>query len=601
MICGKRFAHRLYLEFSSNVIAGRHGLVAVFCSFAIMFAGCGNGRDIPTDITAGEVSIVGNAFATQASTQRFLGRATFGATQEELNTLSGSDVSDWIVAEFDKPPTLILPKMIAEYRALPEGKYNLKRRRTSDLFIENAILADDQLRQRMVLALSEILVVSNQGSLTRNTLAMGHYVDTLSENAFGNFRDILTDLSYSPAMATWLTYLNNDKGDPETGRVPDENYARELLQLFSIGLNELNLDGTLKLDRHGNPVETYTNDDIIGLARVFTGMSFDVDKYNRPMRYDYTASYRDLKFFPEHHSRLEKTFLGTTIPPDTDGEKSLEIAIDTIFNHPNVAPFISKQLIQRFVTSNPEPAYVRRVAGAFEAGSYTLPDGRKIGTGQRGDMKATIAAILLDRDALQSADSTPENFGKVREPILRFLHWARTFSDGKPVAGSEMMLKLKSASTAIGQQIFNSPTVFNFFGPNYSKPGTLTSDMGLSAPELQIINDVTVVQYINFINAFIYDRSPLVKELRKFPERKHEGINANYAQQIALADDAQALIAHLDILLTGGQLDDATKAHIQELMKELPIRPQTRDEDRLLRVRVVISMIMTDPAYLVQR
>lgn len=587
--------HKLYLLLTKRAGALRRYVVVALCSFMLIVSACSGGEKTSTNVKDNV------AFKTQASTQRFLSRATFGATQTELNALTGTDISDWMVGEFEKTPTLILPALEAEYKKLPKGKYNLIRRRTSDMFIENAILADDQLRQRMVLALSEIIVVSNQGSLTRNTLAMGYYVDTLSGHAFGNYRDLLEDLTYSPAMGIWLTYMHSEKGDPETGRVPDENYAREILQLFSIGLNELNMDGTLKLDENGNPIETYTNEDIVGLAKVFTGMSFDMLRFKQPMRKDYTASFRPMVVFPEHHSKLEKRFLGVTIPEETSGEESIEIALDTIFSHPNVAPFLSKQLIQRFVTSNPTPKYVERVALAFENGTYILPDGRKLGTGVRGDLKATVAAVLLDKNALQSPDMVTERFGKVREPLLRFIHWARTFSDGDPDASAEMLLKINPSNTKIGQQAFNSKTVFNFFSPSFVKPNTLTGEMGLSAPELQIVNEVTVVQYINFINAFIYNRAPQILQISDIDAQNNTGINADYSEQIALADNADALVDSLDVLLTGKQLDAGTRANIVALMHELPIRGDSSGEDKLLRVRAAISMIMTDPSYIVQK
>ena len=279
----------------------------------------------------------------------------------------------------------------------------------------------------------------------------------------------------------------------------------------------------------------------------------------------------------------------------------VQIALDQIFNHPNVAPFVARQLIQRFVTSNPEPAYIERVARAFERGTYVLPDGQSVGTGRRGDLKATLSAVLLDVNASRPPEQAQPDYGKVREPILRFLHWARTFSDGHPVASSEMLLKISASNTKIGQQAFNAQTVFNFFSPSFSKPNTMTGDMGLAAPELQIVNEVTVVEYINFINAFIYDRSPQILEQRGQSRFSNKGINADYVQQIARADDGAALVDSLDMLMTGGQLDEVSRGRIIELMAELPVRPQSREADLLLRVRAALSMIMTDPAYIVQR
>ena len=217
---------------------------------------------------------ISKAFQTEASTSRFLGKATFGASLSEINRLTNTEVSDWIKAEFEKPRILFLPGLLAEENALPDGDH-IHTRRLPDVVLDAAIGGDDQLRQRMVLALSEIMVVSNVGELNNYPLPIAHYADLLSENAFGNFRDLMEDVTYSPAMGVYLTYIANRKGDPATGRMPDENYARELLQLFTIGLVELNMDGTPKLDGAGEPIEIFDNDDITGLAKVFTGLSLN--------------------------------------------------------------------------------------------------------------------------------------------------------------------------------------------------------------------------------------------------------------------------------------------------------------------------------------
>jgi len=203
-------------------------------------------------------------------------------------------------------------------------------------------------------------------------------------------------------MADYLTYLNNKKANEDTGRMPDENYAREILQLFSIGLNELNMDGTLKLDSSGNPIPTFTNEDIGGLAKVFTGLTLD---------HEAAEEWWDKFAFPliineRNHSERAKVFLGKTIPENTDAETSINRAINIIFEHPNVAPFISRQLIQRFTASNPEPAYVERVANVFETGTYTGPDGTIFGSTGRGDLSATLAAILLDESQFDDSEKT---------------------------------------------------------------------------------------------------------------------------------------------------------------------------------------------------
>ncbi|MEO1020789.1 MAG: DUF1800 family protein, partial [Pseudomonadota bacterium] len=354
---------------------------------------------------------------------RFLARATFGGSKAEIASLNGRDAADWLASEFSKSASLTLPTLTAQPR---NSNGNLRGNVVDALYWDHIIGSDDQVRQRMAFALSQILVYSDAAD--SDQLMRAYYQDIMIRNAFGNFRDLLEEVTYSPAMGEWLTYRGNRKGNPNTGRMPDENYAREILQLFSIGLIELNMDGSPKLDAQGQQIETYSNDDIEGLARVFTGLSWAGDSFNdRPQDGDI----RQMVMWPEQHSELDKTFLGTTIPAGTEGDESIRIALDTIFEHPNVAPFISRLLIQRFTQSDPSPAYIENVATAFETGRFTAQGGRNFGTGQRGDLRATLAAVLLEPTTFAEppANGTIMS-GKVREPILRFAHWARAFDAG---------------------------------------------------------------------------------------------------------------------------------------------------------------------------
>ena len=296
--------------------------------------------------------------------------------------------------------------------------------------------------------------------------------------------------------------------------------------------------------------------------------------------------------FPDFHSDLEKSFLGTTIPAGTGGVESIDMALDAIFNHPNMGPFLSRQLIQRFVTSNPAPAYVQRVVNAFETGSYTLPDGRSVGEARRGDLSATIAAVLLDEQALQDPANVSSEFGKVREPIIRFINWARAFEETTPDVGEEFIL---GNGFLLGQHPFNSPSVFNFFRPGHIASNTATGEAGLNAPELQIINESSAINYINFMNAFIYDFS----ETRSGDP--DAGVNADYASLVPLSDDAQALIDRLDLILTGNSLDPAFKARMIELMDKIVISTAAPDEDRATRILTAVTMVMTSPGFTVQK
>ncbi len=567
----------------------------------ILLVACGGGGGNPTPTTPPPEppppAQISKSFKTKASTSQFLARATFGPTKTQIDALTGTEVSDWIRTEFNKQPTLYRTRITDQVQALPQDDM-LFADALGYVFLDEAIAGNDQLRQRMVLALSEIVVASSFGSLDDFPESMAHYVDILSENAFGNYRDLLQEITYSPSMSIYLTYIANEKGDMATGRVPDENYARELLQLFSIGLEEMELDGTLKTDGQGQTIPTYSNADITGLAKVFTGLSVEGSDFyniyrNCTARDQCPQFYQPLIMFDAFHSELEKQFLGLTIPVNTSGTESINMALDEIFNHPNVAPFVSRQLIQRFVTSHPKPEYIRRVATAFESGGFTLPDGSSVGTGQRGDLQATLAAVLLDDNATRLPPQTPSDFGKVREPMLRFINLARTFDETTPDSGDEYLLYDMTA--LLGQHPFKAKHVFNFFEPEYVAPGTQTGAAGLTMPELQIVNESSVIGYINFINSFIYDFSPTESD------DPAGGVNVDYTRQLAIAHDAQALVDDIDLLLTGQQLSTVSKDRIKELLAEIPVQTSSDAEDRLSRVRVAVSMVMTSPGYLVQR
>lgn len=531
-----------------------------------------------------------------------LTQATFGPSIEEIEDLENASASSWLEAQFDQPATLHFPRVLQK---LPTGTRkdasgnNVRNAKhfAVDSFVEAAVMSDDQLRQRMAFALSQILVTSSMGNtnIDSNPHLQASYYDILVRNAFGNYRDILEEVTYSPAMATYLTYLRNRKGDPNSGRVPDENYAREVKQLFTIGLLELNMDGTPRL-RNGNPIETYTNEDITGLARVFTGFSYDTSNFwESPGDNNASLRYAPLKIFPEMHSNLEKSFLGVTIPAGVSGPESVERALDTLFNHPNVAPFISKQLIQRFVTSNPSPAYVERVARTFESGRFTLGNGVAVGTGARGDLKATISAILLDAEARTPELRESSSFGKVREPLIRFTHWARAFKVNSADMSDQLTLRDAQGATKLSQQILRSPSVFNFYRPGYVAPGTSSGEAGLAAPELQIVSAASIPGYINVMNSYIFN----------FAVPDGGGANTNfqpnYNYEAALAEDPEALIDHLDRVIAGNRLLASTKQRMTSVLQDITINDATRREDLEARAQTAVFMTFTAPEYIIQR
>ncbi|MCB1688515.1 MAG: DUF1800 domain-containing protein [Halioglobus sp.] len=530
---------------------------------------------------------------------RFLSQATFGPNAAGIEELVSLGMEQWLLDEFDKPASLHTEAVLAQFpedgtflgdNGLPFPELVFL---PSDSFWKAAIEGDDQLRQRMAFALSQILVVSGDSDVGRLPQALAHYADILTDGAFGNYRDLLQEVTYSPAMAIFLTYLRNEKADPAQGRVPDENYARELLQLFTIGLVELNADGTPVTTPDGGEVELYDNGDITELAKVFTGLSFDGPRFQTTFqRLPLPAFYSPLVMFEQFHSEQAKQFLTVSIPENTPGDQSIDLALDGIFAHPNVGPFVGRQLIQRFVTSAPSPAYVSRVAAAFDRGDYELPSGTRVGSGERGDLKAVIAAILMDVEARSAASAEDPTFGKLREPVLRFTHWARAFEVNSADAANELSLRNTNRAEALGQQAYRSPSVFNFYRPGYIAPGTETGAAGLTAPELQITTASTVVGYPNFLASFVFGLSP------KIDRDEPPTYVANYARQVAVAADPQALLDNLDLLLTHGTLQAETRERITGLLDTLDAETE---EDLLLRARFASVLVMTSPEYIVLR
>lgn len=466
--------------------------------------------------------------AMQAS--RFLAQATMGATSADIADVQARGYAAWITAEFAKP------RATTHWDWLVAKGYNAAANINGEAGFDNVmwsqlIGAGDQLRQRVGMALLEMLVVGMSGvNLNWRQFAMAAYVDVLLDNAFGNFRTILEKVTTNAAMASFLTFLGNRKANAATGSVPDENYARELMQLFTIGLHRLNMDGTVVMSG-GVPVETYTPADVSGLARVFTGLTLDSTDGTTPDRYR-----RPLIVNSGTHETGASAFLGANVPAGTAGMDAVKIALDTIFAHPNVAPFVSKQLIQRLVTSNPSPAYVGRVSAKFADN----------GSGVRGDMQAVIRAILLDDEA--RTDPSGNTAGKLREPVMRFTGWARGFGATSP-SGNWAVGDTSSPTNRLAQSMGRSGSVFNFFRPGYTPPNTSFASGGLVAPEFQITNEISVVGYVNYMQSVVNNGLADLK--------------SDYAELAALAADSQALIDRINLVLAAGQVSAATVAQIK--------------------------------------
>lgn len=559
----------------------------------IMLVACGGGSSSPSGSTppvavvppppppptSGQESMTLDQAAQVTS---FLSKTSFGATQQQIDTTTGKLASTLLKAEFAKAPSYILPALKTKF----EAGDDVDNRAHANAFWNAMVEGDDQLRQRMVFALSQIVVISDN-PMGNKPLTNAQFVDTLSEHAFGNYRDLLKDVTYTPAMARYLTYLRNKKGDERTGRMPDENYAREFLQLFATGLVELNMDGTQKMSG-GKPIEIFDNEDIVGLAKVFTGLSLKGAGF---WDADDDGEYSRLQMFQDKHSELEKTFLGKTIAASTAGDAAIDEAIDHVFEHPNLAPFISRQLIQRFTASHPTPAYVERVAGAFESGRYTSIDEQQFGTGVRGDLQATLAAILLDRQFFDNTSGVQD--GKVREPVLRFIHWARAFDVGNVMAENEWYLLYNAGSnTSLGQQPFQSPSVFNFYRPGFIAPGSATGAAGLTAPELQTVNEGAAIGYANFMLNFVYNSTPT----------RNDAIDSfvpDYTDEVALADNPEGLADHLNALLLSGRMSPQTKERIVTVLNEIPIRTDAAEaaDDKITRASLAVYLAVTSPAF----
>lgn len=578
----------------------RFSRLVLAAAAAIALASC-SGSDAPSAAPAPigappAPSIADTPTAAEAS--RFLTQATFGPTEDSINELVSLGYSGWMrrqLARNSQPNVDELRLIQADYAARGES---IGPEALSEIVWRDMINGEDQLRQRMAFALSQILVVSYENpDVAETPAAVAYYMDMLNSNAFGNYRSLLEDVTYSPAMAKFLTYLNNRKEDPSINRVPDENYARELMQLFTIGLVQLNPDGTPRLDGTGAQIETYTNADITGLAKVFTGLSWDDGDFggNNPDQTIPVAAYSPLAIFESEHSTSEKTFLGVTVPANTQTAASIDAALDTLFNHANIAPFISRQLIQRFVTSNPSPQYVSRVTAAFETGWFQLPDGSTVGSSTRGDLSAVIAAILLDDEARVLSNRDNPNYGKVREPVIRFTHWARNAGlnsvsvlGGNGLDGQFRIMDAASPSE-LAQQAYRSPSVFNFYRPGYIAAGSQTAGANLVAPEMQITTTATVTSFANYMQERIEEGRATVT------------FRPGYGPELSIADNADALVDRLNLTMTAGAMTAETRANIIAAVNSIPVRPDTAPQDRRRRVNAAMLMTVLSSEYFVQR
>jgi uncharacterized protein (DUF1800 family) len=551
---------------------------------------------------------------SDGDTARFLGQGTFGGNSADIAALRGTDYAAWFETQFSAPRYSHTAYLDAEAARLAPGA-TLNNSHVVASFWKGVGSAPDTLRQRLVFALSQIFVISMVDAAVADfDRGVGNYMDMLGDHAFGNYRQLLEAVSLHPMMGLYLSHLRNRK---EQGtRVPDQNYAREVMQLFSIGLYELNDDGTLRRNATGQPIETYAQNDIVGLSRVFTGFSW-AGPDATDARFNGNASARDpnrdilpMRAYPQHHSILEKKFLGRTIPPQTvataDAPGDLRIALDTLAAHPNVGPFIGRQLIQRLVASNPSTAYVGRVASAFNTGRFTQGSWT-VGTGNRGDMKAMIVAVLMDPEArgvsAPPAASAVNAVGKVREPIARMAAWMRAFNARSIGEGQRWLLgTTDDPATSLGQSAMHSPSVFNFYRPGYVPPNTAIAGANLVAPEFQILHESSVVGYANFMRTTV--RNGVGTQVPSGPGTTLADIQPDYAAELALATTPAALVERVNLLLAGGTMSAETIADITATISAIPIPSSTQnaiDSAKRDRVHTAVLLGVIAAEFVVQR
>ena len=528
---------------------------------------------------------------------RFLIQATFGATQDEITKVAAKGYSAWINEQISAVPA-------SSHRT--ETIHDFNRNQTNAgagnrdpvtlayqypggahrqaAWWKIAVEGPDQLRQRVAFALSQILVISDtNGTVAAWQEGAANFYDIFVQNAFGNFRDVLEKVTLNPMMGIYLSALRSAKatfdtrGNPTS--LPDENYAREVMQLFTIGLNELNPDGTLRLDPNGQPIPTYTQDTIMQMAKVFTGWGFANSTENATANVNLfrgsPGNYIDsMMLWPAFHDDTAKAIVGgRVLPAGQGGVKDLRDALDALVAHPNTAPFISRQLIQRLVTSNPSPGYIYRVAQVFSNN----------GAGVRGDLAAVVRAILLDYEARSPAVAATATFGKLKEPLIMTTALLRA-AGGTSNSGR---IYIPNPEGSLSQAALRSPTVFNFYEPNYVLPGAV-AEAGLYAPEFQILNDTTAITQPNFYYGYIYTT-------RSATDMTQQAVGLNLAPLYPLARTPAQLAETASLLFTAGTMPKASLDRVTAAINALPAGNGTATANDIERVRSALYLVLTSP------
>jgi uncharacterized protein (DUF1800 family) len=546
--------------------------------------------------------ITANA-ATQAATvdeaHRFLRQASFGPSPVSVRELMGMRYGDWIDAQYALQPTSThLQTMNAVAADLGEWARNPDA--LTDSWWSHALYDPAQLRHRVAYALSQIFVVSNKAVQTET---VADYLDMLTRLSGARYRDLLEAVTLHPGMGVYLSLLGNRKDDPDTGRVPDENFAREVMQLFSIGLYELDDSGQIKLDAQGAPIDTYAASDVQGLARVFTGWSWARTAsgtlavwwqcfWRGPDCYDAAQSWTTLQPYAEEHATGTKQFLGVTVAAQASANPraSLQAALDRLASHPNTAPFISRQLIQKLVTSNPSASYVRDVVRVWRATD--------------GNLQQVVRAILLHDEARHPERTGVDlrNQGKVTEPVLRVAHLLRALdasSDAytrRVLAGATpyvLAAATDNHSADLGATPMRANSVFNFYRPSYSPPQSAAAGLGLVVPEMQMTTETTTLAYANF-----------VRQMMTFgwgqwgPDTTRCDLQVDYARWQPMARTPAQLVGALAPVLLGHDVSASQQATMVQALQALPANST---EQLLDRVRATVLMLSVLPDFIVQR
>ncbi|MBU3005549.1 DUF1800 domain-containing protein [Paraglaciecola arctica] len=553
----------------------RNTVVIVFLLLAV--SSCGGGADnsasAPPAVVIETPTPTVDLDARMKDAARLLNQASFGPSETSIEKVVELGREQWIDWQMELPLSSQVDYLI-ELQSTFSVEDELSRMHRIEAWWQNTLRGEDQLRQRVAFALSEIFVISENSNFFEEYVGIANYYDVLAKHAFGNYRALLEEVTLSPMMGMYLSMLGNEKPNSERNIRPDENYAREVMQLFSIGLVELNLDGTVKLDETGSHIPTYDQSTIEGFAHVFTGWNFNGTTEQTWWHWwDNYDALNPMQAVQARHDIGTKTLLNDVIlPANQSAELDLTQALDNIFMHDNVAPFISKQLIQRLVTSNPSAEYVARVSAIFNNN----------GAGERGDLGAVVKGILMDDEAIHGHVNYPNVFGKLREPILKATHLWRAFKAYSPSDRFQQGYPdyfFKQAPLA-------APSVFNFFSPGFSPPGVI-AEQGLVAPEFQITTENYAIRTSNF---FAY--SALWSHT---PNGDAEQVIVDFSEEIALVNETDDLLERLNILLMAGGMTDEMRKILSDMHDE------TVNAQPAERVADLVFLIMNSPQYSVQK